>query len=101
MGQPEIEVEPEIPEEPEPYLEPIEAPEEEQEVILTEEQHEEKLSELEKTIKVLQQQMDEGNDHIAYEMKMKESSVKNKSKKSGIKTGKSDLESHKFKAAFK
>merc|ERR1712062_876910 len=92
------EVEPEIPEEPEPYLEPIEAPEE-QEVILTEEQHEEKLSELDKTIKVLQQQMAEGNDHIAYEMKMKE---KAKNPKSGVKIGKSsDLESHKFKAAFK
>merc|ERR1711860_138415 len=70
---------PEIPEFPEPYL--IQEPDEEQEVILTEEQHEEKLSELEKTIKVLQQQMAEGNDHIAYEMKMKESSAKNKSKK--------------------
>ena len=90
---------PEIPEFPEPYL--IQEPDEEQEVILTEEQHEEKLSELDKTIKVLQQQMAEGNDHIAYEMKMKESSAKNKPKKSGIKTGKSDLESHKFKAAFK
>ena len=90
---------PEIPEFPEPYL--IQEPEEEQEVILTEEQHEEKLSELDKTIKVLQQQMAEGNDHIAYEMKMKESSAKNKPKKSGVKTGKSDLESHKFKAAFK
>ena len=97
--QPENEVEPEIPEEPEPYLEPIEVPEEEQEVILTEEQHEEKLSELDKTIKVLQQQMAEGNDHIAYEMKMKE---KAKNPKSGVKIGKSsDLESHKFKAAFK
>ena len=74
-----------------PIFEPVEEIEQE---IMTEEEHQEKLTELDQTIKVLQQQMAEGNDHIAYEMKMKHKSSKN----SGVKI---QSESHNFKAAFK
>ena len=100
-SSPELEPQPsEKPEVSEPIKEPteelpiFEPMEEIEQEIMTEEEHQEKLTELDQTIKVLQQQMAEGNDHIAYEMKMKHKS----SKKSGVKI---PSESHNFKAAFK
>lgn len=63
----------------------------------TEEQHAEKVSKLEETIKNLQQQMAEGNDHIAYEMKMrKKEEVENLKKKND-----DDENSSLSKVAFK
>ena len=47
-------------------------PEVEEEIVQdTQEQHDEKVAKLEETIKNLQQQMAEGNDHIAYEQKVR------------------------------
>merc|ERR1739844_456957 len=46
--------------------------EQEDEITVNELTHDEKVEKLEDTIKILQQQMAEGNDHIEYELKMKE-----------------------------
>ena len=65
IAEPETEVIPtHHPKEPPPDVE-------EEIVQDTQEQHDEKVAKLEETIKNLQQQMAEGNDHIAYEQKVR------------------------------
>ena len=53
--------------------------EQEDEITVNELTHDEKVEKLEDTIKILQQQMAEGNDHIEYELKMREKEKTNRS----------------------
>merc|ERR1719273_2540090 len=48
----------------------------EDEIVVNELTHDEKVDKLEDTIKILQQQMAEGNDHIEYELKMRKKEEK-------------------------
>merc|ERR1711874_204292 len=54
----------------------LECEEHEDEITVKELTHDEKVEKLEDTIKVLQQQMAEGNDHIEYELKMRKEEEK-------------------------
>ena len=51
----------------------------EDEITVNELTHDEKVEKLEDTIKILQQQMAEGNDHIEYELKMRQKEKTNRS----------------------
>ena len=53
--------------------------EQEDEITVNELTHDEKVEKLEDTIKILQQQMAEGNDHIEYELKMRQKEKTNRS----------------------
>ena len=53
--------------------------EQEDEITVNELTHDEKVEKLEDTIKILQQQMAEGNDHIEYELKMRQEEKANRS----------------------
>ena len=68
----------------------------EDEIVINELSHDEKVEKLQETIQLLQQQMAEGNDHIAFEMKMREKEKEND--KSEDKEGKNGLKSPHRKA---
>ena len=71
---PDLPETPDHPETPEDPPEPTEPPKKiDEEIVVpeTREEYDKRVDKLEETIKNLQQQMAEGNDHIAYEMKMR------------------------------